>query len=90
MTGDNETRRESFKLNLDEIGDKLGKLVHEGNVRRISVKRGEETIAEFPLTAGVVAAVLAPVLAAIGAIAALVTNCTIEVERTGEPPKSES
>lgn len=74
---------ESFKLNLDEIGEKLGKLVHEGNVRRIIVKREDDVIAEFPLTAGVVGVVLAPALAAIGAIAVLVANCTIEVERTG-------
>ena len=82
--------RESFKLNIDELGDRLSKLVHEGNVRRVIVKREADTIAEFPLTAGVVGAVLAPPLAAIGAIAALVTNCTIEVERTDEakPPEA--
>jgi hypothetical protein len=74
--------RESFKLDVNEIGDKLKDLVHEGNVRRIIVKRGDDIIAEFPLTAAVVGAVIAPVLAAIGAIAALVTNCTIEVEKT--------
>ncbi|MGE0057859.1 MAG: DUF4342 domain-containing protein [Dehalococcoidia bacterium] len=77
--------RESFKVDINELGDRLGKLVHEGNVRRVIVKREEETIAEFPLTAGVIGAVLAPPLAAIGAIAALVANCTIEVERTDEP-----
>lgn len=76
--------RESFKVDINELGDRLGKLVHEGNVRRVIVKREEETIAEFPLTAGVIGAVLAPPLAAIGAIAALVANCTIEVERTDE------
>ena len=78
--------RESFKVNLDELGEKLTKLVHEGNVRRVIVKRESETIAEFPLTAGVVGAVLAPPLAAIGAIVALVANCTIEVERAEERP----
>ena len=81
----NSNGRESFKLDINELGDRLAKLVHEGNVRRVIVKRDEETIAEFPLTAGVVGAVLAPPLAAIGAIAALVTNCTIEVERTDQP-----
>lgn len=74
--------RESFKANIDDLGDRLGKIVHEGNVRKVIVKRGEDTIAEFPLTAGVVGAVLAPPLAAIGAIAALVANCTIEIERS--------
>jgi hypothetical protein len=77
--------KESFKPNLEDLEDKLKSLVHEGNVRRIRVTRGDEVIAEFPLTAAVVGAVLAPVLAAIGAIAALVTNCSIEVER--EPDK---
>ncbi len=77
--------RESFKVDINELSDRLGKLVHEGNVRRVIVKREDETIAEFPLTAGVIGAVLAPPLAAIGAIAALVANCTIEVERTDEP-----
>jgi hypothetical protein len=80
--------KESFKLNMDELSDHLTKLVHEGNVRRVIVKRGDDTIAEFPLTAGVVGvvatAVLAPLLAAIGAIAALVANCTIEIERTDD------
>lgn len=60
-------------------------LIHEGNVRRISIKQGGETIAEFPLTFGVVGATLAPALAAMGAIAALVTDCTIEIERVGPP-----
>jgi hypothetical protein len=50
-------------------------------VRRILVKQGDHVIAEFPLTVGVVGAALAPALAALGAIAALVTDCTIEVER---------
>jgi len=75
--------KESFKVEINEIGDKVRELIHEGNVRRLTIKRDDEVIAEFPLTAAVVGAVLAPVLAAIGAIAALVTNCTIEVERTG-------
>jgi hypothetical protein len=74
----NSSNRESFKLDISELGDRLAKLVHEGNVRKVLVTRDGETIAEFPLTAGVVGAVLAPPLAAIGAIAALVSNCTIE------------
>ena len=78
------SHRESFKLDVNELGDKLKDLVHEGNVRRIIVTREGETLAEFPLTAAVVGAVLAPVLAAIGAIAALVANCTIEVEKVDD------
>ena len=61
---------------------KVKELIEEGNVRRIVIKQGERTIAEFPLTVGVVGAVAAPMLAAVGAIAALVTDCKIEVERS--------
>ncbi|HEY3063591.1 MAG TPA: DUF4342 domain-containing protein [Chloroflexota bacterium] len=64
-----------------QIVDTIKNLIHEGNVRKISIKQDGRTIAEFPLTFGVVGAAMAPALAAIGAIAALVTDCTIEVER---------
>jgi hypothetical protein len=73
---------ETIKAEGGQLLDKLKELIEAGNVRRIVVKQGERTIAEFPLTVGVVGAVIAPVLAAIGAIAALVTDCKIEVERT--------
>lgn len=59
----------------------LKKLVNEGNVRRVRIRQQERVVAEFPLTIGVVGAVFAPVLAAIGAITALLTDCTIEVQR---------
>ena len=63
--------------------------VRPGNVRRIVIKQGSRSVAEFPLTVGVVGAVLAPVLAAVGAIAALLGECSIEVERveTSNQPK---
>jgi Domain of unknown function (DUF4342) len=64
-----------------QVLDTIKNLIHEGNVRRIAIKEEGRTIAEFPLTIGVVGAALAPPLAAAGAIAALVTDCTIEVER---------
>ena len=70
------------------IVETIRHLVHEGNVRKISIKQDGRTIAEFPLTFGVVGAALAPALAAIGAIAALVTECTIEVERTETPDEA--
>lgn len=57
------------------------RLLNEGNVRRISIKQGEHTVVELPLTVGVAGAVLAPWLAAVGAIGALVTDCSIAVER---------
>ena len=62
----------------------IRRLVAEGNVRRVVVKQQGKTIAEFPVTVGVIGAVLAPIAAAIGAVAALLTDCSIEVERTVE------
>jgi hypothetical protein len=83
------TFKESIKVAADELVDAGKKLVHEGNVRRIVIKQPDgRTVAEFPLSVGVVGAVIAPVLAAVGAIAAVLTECTIEVERTA-PPKSD-
>lgn len=72
---------ESLKAEGNSAFDKLKDLLHEGNVRRVRVRQGERTIAEFPLTAGVVGAVFAPALAAIGALLALAKDCTIEIER---------
>ena len=77
---------ETIKVQGGQLLDCAKKLIEEGNVRRVVVKQGERTIAEFPLTVGVVGAVLAPVLAAIGAISALATDCSIEVERVGKQP----
>jgi hypothetical protein len=76
-----KTRWESFKADGDQIVTKLKALIHEGNVRRVLVEHDRKTIAEFPLTAGVVGVLLAPVLAAIGVIVAMTENCTIRVER---------
>jgi hypothetical protein len=73
--------RERLEAEGSQILDRVKQLIHEGNIRRVVVKQGEQTVAEFPLTAGVVGVVLAPVLAAIGVLAALLTHCTIEVER---------
>lgn len=75
------TFTESFKVAADQLVDAVKRLVHEGNVRRVIIKQESRTIAEFPLTVGVIGAVLAPLLAAVGAIAAVVTDCTVEVER---------
>lgn len=83
---------ESFKAESENVVDKVKELVHEGNVRRVIVKHEGRVVAEFPLTAGVVGAVLAPVLAAIGALVALMKDCTVEVERTRSQrsPKEEN
>ena len=76
-----ETFRESFKVATDQLVEAVRKLLHEGNVRRIIIKQGSRSVAEFPLTVGVIGAVLAPVLAAVGALAAVLNDCTVEVER---------
>ena len=68
--------------------DAVKKVLHEGNVRRIVIKQEGRTVAEFPMTVGVVGAVVAPVLAAVGALAAVLTECTIEVERSGPTDKT--
>jgi hypothetical protein len=73
---------EDIKVSGEELLKKVRSLIAEGNIRRISVKDKEsKVIIEIPLTLGVVGAMLAPPLAAIGAIAALVTDCTISVQR---------
>ncbi len=73
---------EEFKVSGEGLLQKIKELIREGNIRRIIIK-GEDgkTLVELPLTIGLVGAALAPVLAAVGAIAALVANCTIIVER---------
>ena len=75
-------RKEEFHVRGDQLLGKIKELFNEGNIRKISIKSKDgEKIAEFPVTLGVIGAFIAPVLAAIGAIAALVTECTISVER---------
>ncbi len=75
-------KNESYHVKGEELLKKIKELIREGNVRKITIKNKEgKTLVVFPLTIGVVGAVFAPVLAAIGAIAALVTECTISVER---------
>jgi hypothetical protein len=80
-----ETRTEEFTLRGDEVVAKVKALVHEGNVRRITIKNKEgRVMIEVPLTLGVVGALFLPTLAALGALAALVTECTIVVERVDD------
>jgi hypothetical protein len=79
------TFKETFKVTGAQLVDAVKKALHEGNVRRVVIAHDGHTVAEFPLTLGVVGAVLAPILAAVAAIAALVGECTIEVERVGKP-----
>ena len=72
---------ETIKGESGELVERVKALIHEGNVRRIVVRQGDRSIAEFPLTVGVVGTVGAPILASVGAIVALVTNCSIAVQR---------
>ena len=75
------TRWEEMQVQGEHLMEQVKHLIHEGNVRRIIVKHEGQTVVELPVTVGVVGAVLAPMLAAVGAIGAILTQCTIEVER---------
>jgi DNA-binding HxlR family transcriptional regulator len=81
---------ESIKVDANTVSEKLKALIHEGNVRRVVVKHEGRTVAEFPLTAGVVGAVIAPILAAVAAIAAMLKDCTVEIERVDQNQKHEA
>lgn len=80
-----KTRWQTLKARGGQVVGKLGHLIHEGQVRRVVVRQKRRTVAEFPLSVGVVGAVVAPVLAAIGALVALLAECSIDVERAVEP-----
>lgn len=84
-TDTNETKRvEQFRINGDELLARVKELIHEGNVRRIIIRNDKgTTLVELPLTVGVIGAALLPVLAAVGAIAAIATDCELVVERVG-------
>jgi len=79
------SEKEKFTVSGDQLVAKVKQLIHEGNIRRVRVIHKDKTIIEIPLTIGAPAAaaiiIAAPVLAALGAFAALVTECTIEVEK---------
>ncbi len=83
------TVKERFTVSGSELVDKVKKLIHEGNIRRVRLIHNEKILLEIPLSVGApvaaVGIIAAPVLAAIGAVAALVTECTIEVEKVEEP-----
>ena len=78
-------KQETFEIRGEDLIKEVKRLIREGNVRKITIlnKEGKEIIV-IPLTIGVVGALLAPPLAAVGAIAALVTECTIKVERNNK------
>jgi hypothetical protein len=85
MMAEEKIRVEEYKVTGDELVHKVKQIVHEGNIRRIIIKtEGGNTLLEFPLTVGVVGIVLLPMWAALGAAAALITDCTIAVEKVEE------
>ena len=92
QTDSNSEQGKDFIEELPVLGEqlvtKVRELVHEGNVRRIIIKQEGHTILEIPLTIGVVGVILQPALVAIGAIGALMAQCSIEVIRSERPTSS--
>jgi hypothetical protein len=84
---------EKYTVSGEELVAKVKKLIHEGNIRRVRLIQGGKVILEVPLSVGAPAAAIsilvAPVLAALGAFAALITECTIEVEKVDQPTQEE-
>ena len=81
-TSNKNSQQEEFKVSGEQVLKKVKQLIKEGNARRIIIKNEDnKVVMEFPLTIGAVGAVLVPVLAAVGALAALMTNCTIIVQK---------
>ena len=84
---DERTRTEELSISGEDLVSTVKNLVHQGNIRRITIQNKEgKTLLEIPLTLGVVGALLLPTLAALGALAAIVTECKIVVERIDEGP----
>lgn len=83
--------KEEHRVTGDKVVSKIKELLHEGNVRHLVIKNEEgRTLIEVPVTVGVAGALLLPVWAAVGAVAAVVTNCSIEVEREPDPEPEEA
>lgn len=88
---ENEERWETIKVQGEHLLSKVRELVREGNVRRIVIENEKgQTLVEIPLTIGVVGAFMLPMAAAVGAIAAVVTECTIRFDRREEEPGEEA
>jgi len=80
---ENKTHTEEFKVEGEKLIGKIKEVIHEGNIRRIIIKDKEgKTVFEIPMTMGVVGVLIAPQLAALGAIAALLTEATLVVEKS--------
>jgi hypothetical protein len=85
-----ENFKEEFRVKSEEIVEKVKQLIHEGNVRRLIIKDEEGKVyLEIPVTFGVIGVLIAPMLAAVGAVAALVADLKVEVVRDNEPENKE-
>jgi hypothetical protein len=85
-----ENFSEEFKVKGEELVEKVKQLIHEGNVRRLIIKDEDGKVyLEIPVTFGLIGAIFAPMLAAVGAVAAMVANLKVEVVRDEEPPAPE-
>jgi hypothetical protein len=82
---DEVTRKEEIFVRGSELVEKIKEIVRKGNINRLRVKQDDKVLIEIPVTAGVVGALLAPQLAIIGAVAALVSKCTVEIEKIENP-----
>jgi len=88
---EDKVRTEEFKIDGDRLVGKVKELIHKGNIRRVVIKNTEgQALIDIPLTWGVVGSILAPQLAALGAIAALIGRATIVVERYVEDDEEEA
>jgi hypothetical protein len=83
------TLRETIAVDGSDLLEQVKRLIHEGNVRRIAILHDGHTVLELPVTVGVVGVLAAPWLAAVGAAAAVLTDCTLEVERDVPEPDAE-
>jgi hypothetical protein len=85
-----ENIKEEFRVRAEELIEKVKELIHEGNVRKLIIKDEDGKVyLEIPVTYGVIGALIAPMLAAVGAVAALVANLKVEVVRDNEPGDKE-
>ena len=84
VKGKRKIRKEEFEISGSKLVSRIKEIIHEGNIRRIIIKQEGKILIEIPLTVAAIGALLAPILAAMGALAALGTNCTIQVERIEE------
>ncbi len=80
--------REEIQVRGEQLVEKVKELLHEGNVRHVYIKQDGHVVMEFPLTVGLVGVLAVPTLAAIGAISALIANCSIEIVRVEMPEKA--